>query len=255
MAVHLITVATSEISDFVIERWLTSAKHFGYNPIILGRNERWNGFKTKPILFSKQLELMKDEDLCILTDSTDLFAVQSAEETRLKYKSHVPIVGCEIYFYAPGLENPEFSKKYFSPNYPNSGLIIGRAKQLRELMQINKQFEDDQTAVYKILIHDPSKMKIDIDHDFVVNVGNQKLESTNQFKWNGKFFITNKNRPTSFLHFPGKNWKGMKECWSLIFPQHLELNNEPFPTWSTWLVVGLLALGLGIGWWLNGNEI
>ena len=54
--IKVLAVATKEVNKLRYQKWEQSAKHFGYNYEIVGKDKKWNGFKTKIMSFVEKLQ-------------------------------------------------------------------------------------------------------------------------------------------------------------------------------------------------------
>lgn len=256
----MLTVATKEISESKYSRWKVSAKHFGYNYEVLGRDTAWEGFKTKIRLFKERLETVT-EPYVALTDSTDIFFCGSSFETLEKFKSLNKdlIVGGEVNCYCPGVK-PDFETmaEYFDKiresehRYPNSGLIMGKTELVLQLMTLHLGYHDDQTACFETIYNKRAQLDIDYQTKIVANIPSFKaVSSKNRFRFNeknGRFQNIASLEYPPVMHFPGRYFSLMSEFYCLVFPPdklsatEVERARHNDTTALMWIVLSLILL-------------
>ena len=250
--VRLITVATKEVVSSSYARWEATAKYYGYNYDIVGRDESWGGFGTKLRLYHRQL-LATSETYAILTDCTDVFFCASSTEAYDKFiaSGHNIIVGGEgVMYYPNGHYDKHTIKQFFdsikkSPQaYPNSGFIMGKTETLIELMKYKFDYKDDQAACFDNMYEHQVDMTVDYDTTLIGNVPmyqNEEL-SRGYYEFDP---ITKRYRnkmsgemPVA-LHFPGKNFHTMGEFFGI---SQSDLISSDDTSGAIWVFVGVIVL-------------
>lgn len=223
--IKLLTVASENISPGQYQKWEQSARYYGYNYEILGRNDKWISFNTKIKLCYQRLQSIK-EQYTVITDCTDLFMCAPSQELYEKLKNVNLVVGGEWgMFYRKGKYPDNIIKKYFEDikksehAFPNGGFVCGRTDQVLKLMEHIIDYEDDQGGYYDIIYEKKLDFNIDYETKFVGNIldyGN--INTKYQFYFNEKQrrYINKKSGEAPIaLHFPGKHWNAMKEFWNV----------------------------------------
>lgn len=255
--IKLLTVATKEISPSSYERWETTARHYGYNYEILGRNESWKGFRTKTILYNQRVKTIT-EPYTILTDCLDLFFIGSSHEIFDKFikSGKDVIIGGEMeIWYIKGKYDKHEIKSFFSTlangntqAYPNSGFIMGKTEVIRKLMEINVSHEDDQAACFETIYENKLPLSIDYDTSIIANVPNYKEnyeKAVKNFEFDDKlkrYRNKHSNELPVVLHFPGKNMQVMQEFYVISQPDLATQSNTTTTTNTGWILIGVVLL-------------
>lgn len=230
--VKLLTLATREIASTAFRAWETTARHYGYNYEIIGRNDSWKGFGTKIRAFYNRLQNVT-EPYTILTDCTDLFFCGSAVEAYDKFTkldSEV-IVGGEMIAHYPGNTHDKKELQSFfeeiresAQAFPNSGFIMGKTQALKELMELHLNYKDDQVPCFDTIYEDKYPLDIDYQTQLIGNVPNYKQSierAINYFEFDDKMGryrnAHSKEYPVAF-HFPGSNWGAMQMFYTRGLP-------------------------------------
>ncbi|XP_076320544.1 LOW QUALITY PROTEIN: procollagen lysyl hydroxylase [Tachypleus tridentatus] len=182
----VVTVATSETEGF--QRFMSSAKLYGYRVEVLGLNEPWEGGDVlrypgggqKVNLLRKEMEKHKDKDdlIILFTDSYDVIFTGGPEEILKKfYKSKAKVL-----FSAEGFCWPDESlaKLYPKPEkgkrYLNSGVCLGFshtgfmgfAPQIYKIVshEVIGNMDDDQLFYTKVFLQEDLRkdLSIKLDH-------------------------------------------------------------------------------------------
>jgi len=200
----------------------------GWDNILIGEGVKWEGFITKMKLYAEYLETIDPNRLCVTCDGRDVLCVRSplAFETGFNEFNKPIVVSMELlcngfiefneggncvelndYWYYYSNELPTRPKRQFV----NTGLIIGKAKDLLEMYNwcinwVNDgNINDDQIAMGYYMNKFPEKVGADYNikllhsSTFGVNCassGDDQWEdspSISQFLGHGAFF----------LHIPG----------------------------------------------------
>jgi hypothetical protein len=174
MSIYFITFATDKNKVKILE---SSCKTNNVPLIILGLNDKWEGFGTKFIKIKEFLENspeIDNEDIIFYNDGYDTICQADFDYIRKKFESiYQPgkiIVSAEVYLWPP----PIFShKNYFDElnkgkyRYPCSGQYAGTKIDLLNMFNtLNmKPNEDDQEAVVKYTVNFPFKVQLDYNCD------------------------------------------------------------------------------------------
>ena len=216
--VKLLTIATREIPDQLYSKWKSTAKHYGYDYEILGRDQPWRGWNTKVRLFHDRLQTV-DAPYVALTDSTDVFFCGCSDELydKIVAQNKNLIMGGELQMYYPGGKHDRTKiEKFFesikeSPQlYPNAGFIMGKTEEVRKLMGLHLEYSDDQTACFDTIYEGKLPLYIDYNTEIIANVANYRddpTKSTKYFEYDtniGRYKNVTTNTVPVVFHFPGK---------------------------------------------------
>ena len=164
MVVKLITYATHSYGTF--EDIINN--EFGIDIIVLGWNQKWNGFMDKFKGIRNYIDILDDNDIIIFIDGFDSNILQSLEEAVNRFKK----LDCKVLL----SEVPKYQRdgifKYFSSkttfyeklnnlkkidSIANSGLYMGYVKELKLIFdRIFKECykcKDDQRNLNNIIEH------------------------------------------------------------------------------------------------------
>jgi hypothetical protein len=235
--------------------------------IFIGEGRQWNGFKDKIMNYYDCLQNLPEEKIVVLSDSRDVFCLRSPltfiEYIKSIINSKKIIVSAEMFLigHMDWPENtiekivsqdPNFFwqgvplNKYWSyynklhdlplRKYVNSGLIIGKVKDLRNVFKwiIDTNYEDDQLGMANYLNTFPELVELDY---------NASILHTSTYGVNGGLYDIERQKYDSpslselfgmssyFLHIPGLNGsRGQKYLYDtikkMIDLQIIKLNNE-----------------------------
>lgn len=173
------TVATAVTDGF--QRYMFSAREYRIKPIVLGMGEQWKGgedIKRKPgggwkiNLLKEALEPYKDDkDRPVLfTDAYDVIFVSDLREILEKFSDSGARVlfGAEGYCWPRTELAPEYPEVARGKKYLNSGLFIGYAKELYQLLNYKpiKDTDDDQLFFTEAYLNKTFReaLKFKLDH-------------------------------------------------------------------------------------------
>lgn len=215
----VITVAT-EYNNYV-EDWETSAKMFGYDYKILGKNVKWNGFTTLMKLILDELNKYNDDDIVLKVDCYDLLFVDHADKLFKKYKEIMKkegkmkvIIGTESHCVANCSNDHIKVCKNINKNqkYINGGFVMGPVKILKEGYNycLKHGNEDDQVGWSKYFSKNCNNVILDYNSDLVLNyytkgiltpyLNKNKLNKI-EIK-NGKIYNKTQNNYPMIVHIP-----------------------------------------------------
>src|ERR1019366_9035955 len=186
-----------------------SLARLGYEYLILGRGEKWGGWKWRT---AKYLNILANctERIVVLSDATDVMFVEPPSELVRKFrKMKVPIVmggerglctGKFKYDLSARKEMVNIYKKRdsFAYRFPNAGLIIGYTTPLLRLLSMNTEAVDDQAGFVSLHRDTPSLFKIDSETKLFANIvqdaplfeTNNEVDERNMWKVELKLDIT-----------------------------------------------------------------
>lgn len=252
----ILTVATKEVSDKKISQWKYTVNNFGYKYLILGRSDKWQGFKTKISLYMKELKNIKEKYVCAV-DCTDLFFCAYWWETIIKIKNiNSCVVGGEKFMmynkgkYPYRRVHDTISKKHNL--YPNSGYIIGKTTDLLDLFTFGKNYNDDQALCYDIIVENKKiHMVVDDLNSFVANIPDygltENLNIYNTLSYDPSCCryknLSTKNYPVA-LHYPNKNWLYMDIMYKSLFLTELSEMPTRNTYDDTWVIPAVIVLFL-----------
>ncbi len=258
MNLTVLTVATKEVSPERYACFTQTAEKYGYKYIILGREEKWQNFRTKTLLYHQALPEVTTPYVT-LVDCTDLFFCAPAQELQEKLMaSNNVVVGAQITdLHCPGNTlGHQKLKDYYdsltskSHRYPNAGFIGGLTAQVYSLISQNLEYIDDQTAIIEGVYQKKYQISLDCDSQLVGNVMDNMYPkgpgSYTDFVYlphSKRYARKETGESPPVLHFPGKYFQAMKEFYTT--------NQEDIPV--DWDPVGVVANGnLWVSWVLLG---
>jgi len=252
--VKVLTVATREIAQRSYNKWETSAKYYGYDYEVLGRDHKWDGYGTKIRVYHEALKRITASHVA-LTDCTDLFFCGSSNELYDKFIATGKdiIVGGEIKIYYPGgkhhiniMKNHFTSIKESAQAFPNSGFIMGKTSEVLRLMELHIDYADDQGACFDTIYENKAPLVIDYKTHLIGNVPNYRSEnnlSVSYFEYDAvlhRYKNRTHNTTPVVLHFPGKNWQIMQEFYSNSQFDLTNQNNTGFN--AGWIFIGIIIV-------------
>ena len=213
----VVTVATHSERYFPV--LIQSCKRHGVDLTILGWGEKWQGFVWR---FKKLLEFLNsvsDDELIVFIDAYDVILLQNAATIEKKFNLLINKTNAKIII---AFDNPklsswvEFISKYIFGNCQgkriNAGTYIGKAKDIKNLIQnackffdcdTNIKYNDDQILLTKYCKINPQDMFIDEGKDLFLIVKSDFLLPLNMHK-NHIEIINNelvyKNIKPCFIH-------------------------------------------------------
>lgn len=231
--IKLLTIASQEITNNLYYRWESTAKYYGYDYTVLGREQRWVGFNTKIKLYYDALKHLHTPYV-VMTDCIDGFFTGSSYELNDKFLllNTDLIIGAEMKMYYPGGKNNHQSvKEYFesikqSPQiFPNSGFLMGRTSEMLKLMELHLSYKDDQVACFDTIYENKLPISLDYKTDLIGNVprylGGGGTEAIDYFEYDpdiNRYRNKLHNTLPLFFHFPGKNMYVMQQFYSTTHP-------------------------------------
>ena len=175
--VLLLTVATHMTHE--LERFIESAEHFGYDYEILGLGREWVGgvAENGRLIFpggGMKVNLLKDyigdiddDTIILFTDSYDVVFADGPESIINKWNS----LGGGMIFTAEKTcwPEPHLSKVYpdspYDYRYLNSGGFLGRAEDIKKLIETNCEDSDDDQLYYTLKFLNSEGITLDYECD------------------------------------------------------------------------------------------
>lgn len=213
--VLLITVAT-EYND-AVKRYVQTANKYGFNPVILGIKNKWEGGNMidgigggqKVNMLRDYLQKIKNNILVIFTDSYDVIVNDNINILIDKYKKNF---NSKIVFGTECSCWPDESLHQYYPNvtcknkFLNSGNFIGWSLDLLNIMDIEiKNDDDDQlyyTMKYLYSLNNKKNIKLDYENKLFLCLNSQFSIKINYEKSCVEMDNTKRTRPT-FIHGNG----------------------------------------------------
>tara|TARA_B110000967_G_C18730476_1_gene482333 strand:- start:200 stop:880 length:681 start_codon:yes stop_codon:yes gene_type:complete len=209
---HYITIATKP--NDVLEKIKEKIQENGEEIKVLGEEEDryigWNargnfGVKLKEVYNFVQDDKLDEMELVLFTDAYDVVYYGRFDEILRRYEEmKIPILfGSET----ECNPKPELAGRYKEKEkefaYLNSGLFIGRVKELRECMkgyEYNDKHDDQLFWTYKLL-ENPDKIKLDYENRVFLNT--HGIDENELVYANGRVYY--KGKEPSFVHVNGMN--------------------------------------------------
>lgn len=188
--IHYITVATEE------KLYLKYLKQLLPELVILGMNNKWEGFITKYKLVIEYLNKLNENDIICFIDAYDVLPTKNIGKLKDKFIEFIKnnpeikmIVGYEVYD-INFIEN--YAKSFMGAvnekgDRLNTGTYIGYVKNIKQILSSilinNPNMEDDQIELTKYANQFPNEIYTDINK-FFFNVitkplGNIQIEDEN----------------------------------------------------------------------------
>lgn len=257
--IKLLTVASINITGSQFEKWEFTAKAYGYNYEILGRDNIWMGFTTKIKLCHARLNTIT-EPITVISDCTDVIITGCSDELYTAFMSmgqDIIVGGESMPYYINGSYTQNKVAPYFDSirqsdqKYPNGGFIMGYTKALQGLFQHIIHRKDDQAAYFDTIYDHKVNIAIDYHTKLVGNMPNYHhfhIISENYFEYDpvlGRYKNRcNQNTPI-FLHFPGKYTNIMNYHYETIYALPISNNSassQYFNWWSFSIIIVLIII-------------
>lgn len=264
----VITV-TTEDPNGLLKNWENTAKICGYQPIILGFNQEWKGWKWRMDTYAQYLETLDPKEIVILSDGTDVFFVGDADETLKKYHKlgHKVIFGAETHCCTgkwrfrkqelyEKLKNRTICEQFFSLN---GGLVIGKVKDLLKFLRTEEEVKDDQAYFVECYLENRS-IELDYNNEIFGNIpyGDYLLISSAHLPWNNwvledrRVLNPKTNTYPSIVHFPGRNSHYYNLFISQIYPgSNLMSNSSTISNYVLIFLSVLLIILMMVFWFKN----
>jgi len=231
-----------------LKNFRSSLDKFGYEYKVLGEGETWKGWVWRTQLYLKEVNFLvssgQGDKVVALVDATDLLFVQGPKEflekfSKLSSEGKV-VIGAESACCTGEFDRNKDLKKQILvhakdkvPNsryrFANGGAVIGRAKDLQNLLEKNKTEEDDQVGYMKLWFTSKSgAVNLDTKQELVANLPPQgtnvyshlpghssDLDYWSLDKEKGIEHNEYGSKPVIF-HFPGKNWTAYNKVGELV---------------------------------------
>ncbi|CAD5212681.1 unnamed protein product [Bursaphelenchus okinawaensis] len=209
LKVHLVTVATENTDG--LKRLKASAEHYGYQLNVLGMGQKWNGGDMQTAgggqkirLFREGIKhLSEDESTLILfVDAYDVVINGDIPKIIDRFTWEFPenriLFGAEPFCWPDQELFNKYSQVKFGDRFLNSGLILGFAPEMTQMLDRLKDIkdEDDDQLAYTNLYLDPKvrkELKIGLDSlaRIFINLNGQAKNVKMEMGNNGKPEIYN----------------------------------------------------------------
>lgn len=254
--IKVIAVASREISDAALYPSQTSTRYFGYNHVIVGREDKWQGWKYRTMKYLQEAR-KSTEEVIILADSTDLIFSGPSWEAYNKFKScrKDVIIGVETYIAyhdKKGQHNSYEIEEFFIKQctsrfcFPNGGFVIGKKDAVIKLLEANQEAADDQAGYMDLAFMGKLKYDLDQDNTFIANLPNYRHFTSREvefWKWDDekcRYYNPISHQYPIAIHFAGQNISTQNEMFRRIIPGiSLGYGRENFS--SLWIGMAFLA--------------
>ena len=253
--VKLLAIATKEVPQSAFQRWEATAKYYGYDYEILGRDKSWEGFRSKTTIFCDKLKEVT-APYVVLTDCLDVFMTGSSDELYEKFllENKDVIVGGELMMWYPkGNNDPTKVREYFEaikegPQFfPNMGFIMGKTSEMLKLITLHLPYDDDQGACFDTMYENKFPVSIDYRTSLVGNIPNYRdyaEAAINYFEYDAatrRYKSKLHGTTPVVLHFPGKNMLSFREFYTNTHSE-LAAQEEVVPNVGWVIFIVLVAL-------------
>jgi hypothetical protein len=209
---YYITIATKPHK--VLDKIKSIVLKNGETIIVLGTQENrvigWEakvnfGVKLREVADFLKRPKLNDQDIILFTDAYDVAYCGTQKEILRRYKTfQTPIVfGCEKGCHPDPSRLSQYNTLHHEFPYLNSGLFIGRVKELRECMT-NYEYndaDDDQRFWTTQYLNNPDKITLDHENYIFLNTVDMDMDSfTYDSKTNVAYY---KWRNPQFVHVNG----------------------------------------------------
>lgn len=217
----------------------------------IGQGLKWNGFRDKIIGYYNEIQKYPDNKIFILTDARDVFCLRSSKFLMDKINNIIDtkiIISAELYlrgnlnwttqqiedklkidptYFYQGVQLIQYFDYYNksdslpSRKYLNSGLIIGKASNLKTMFKwcIDNNYNDDQLALAEYTNKFPEQIYLDYDANFLHTSTAFVNCSTSNFNiqiQDSPTFQELSGMTSYFLHIPGKGI-GQTQLYNMIY--------------------------------------
>jgi hypothetical protein len=218
----LCSYITSNIPQSKFERWTKTAEKWGYEYIILGRDETWYtkidwGRRTRCYVdFLKERE-DNDDAIYLFTDSTDVLLAGDPQELVEKFieftKNHDTrvVVGGEL-FPSYRMKNHTYyehkvvERSFGRYSYPNGGMIMGYKKELLSMYEKISDENCDQLGIMKLIANGDTSIIVDCKAELFANIPYYYIFTHNEVDtWDIKDqrIVSTHGTNPYVIHFPG----------------------------------------------------
>ena len=204
---------------------LESADKFDINVDLIAYGKKWEGYDMKINELYNYLKTLNENDIVCFFDAYDVLFCNSQEKLKSMFleleEDHNIIIGCHeppgrvIDYYMNNIYNYDYSSKIPTKyKYLCSGTIIGRAKYLKQALELHDTKYADDQVFWNYLYREHEELKIELDYknklfftssppkniiNFVTNYSNN-----DDLEFNGKNIINKYTNTTPVLiHSPG----------------------------------------------------
>ncbi|KAE9552126.1 hypothetical protein FO519_004662 [Halicephalobus sp. NKZ332] len=180
---HLITVATEETDGF--RRLQASAKLYGHNLHVLGMGQTWQGGSMQGLGGGQKIRLLKEylidqnfdsETIILFVDAYDVIITAFPTTILRRFLVEFPdkriLFGAESFCWPDKTLAPKYPLVTFGERFLNSGLILGYAPELLELLENADIFdhEDDQLFYTKLYLDEKIRTDLKIGLDSISRI-------------------------------------------------------------------------------------
>jgi len=251
--IPLVISYENDISNKNSELFKKTMEKNNWQHMFTGQGSKWNGFRDRINGYYKELELLNDNKIVVLSDARDVFCLKKPDffiqnikdiintqiiiSSELFLASHINWTDKQIsnalakdpfkFFQGIPLDNYwKFYKKQDDlpyRKYLNAGLIIGKASLLKKAFKwlIDNNFEDDQLGFCNYANQFPELVYLDYDANFLhTSTGfvNGSLYNHNIQLKDTPSFVELCGLSTFFLHIPGINGSlGQKYIYNFLY--------------------------------------
>jgi hypothetical protein len=217
--IHVITVATHNEGYF--DALKQSCKNNNINLVVLGFNEKWQGFTWRFTLIKNYIKNINDDDIILFIDAFDIIIIDKIEEIERRFKEfNKPII--------IGYENSNYFQTYIygkifgkSDYTLNAGTYIGYKYAIEKLFYVIKD---------KYINLTEEEFNLLDDQQILVNLCYDKPEFINDYitfdKNSSIFYICKINNINNILTFIFKDYFFDYDNFYYIQNDKLFLKNE-----------------------------
>lgn len=250
--IKILSFASQNIESHAFYRLERSLAHLGYDYEVLGRTTVWKNFGTKMRAVYDRLGEI-DHPYVAVVDSLDLFFTAPAEEMYHKLTQSPPVVIGGEYgvYYQHGRYPLETIRDFFHnycddrARYPNGGFIAGRRENVRELLELNLDYVDDQAAYYDTVFDKRYPLVVDYECRLVGNIPKVSEPILSYYSYD-EYINRYRNIHTGeypvALHFSGGNFQVMHKLYQHLFHEEMVDDKEDEESGVIWIVLAIVVL-------------
>jgi len=210
--VKVITVATK--SDYYFPYLKESVKRNGGELVVLGFNQKWQGFNWRFALIMEYLKTLNSNDIICIVDGYDVICCRNLQELPNEFLKLKNKYECKIIVGEDKMDNiiaKQFIYYFFGgtckDKFLNAGTYIGYVNDIYKVIeniykQTNSNTSDDQILMKKYCNLYPDEFYIDDKSNLFLTINNPYSEIDEQvYIKDGKLFY--EHSEPFFIHGPG----------------------------------------------------
>ena len=205
---HIVTVATSD--EFYFKYLVKSCHANGTELKVLGWGEKFEGFNWKYIKMIEYLQTINSNNIVCFVDGYDVICTRNLNELNSEFEKIKKITNSKIIVSHGNNLNETLMTFYFgkcNDKLLNSGIYIGNAGDLLEILKEINQLNSDSDADDQVLLTNyckmyPKKIYVDIDNDLFLSMS-RPLQEISDFVTVDQNVVSYNDKNPFFVHAQG----------------------------------------------------